>query len=97
MPEPDGYRREELFYPLSSRLFQRSRLRLPMKVAEHPLGMMRLSRRRPDVFHFQWLPLPQFDRRLLPSEKVNNAYLFITLIVIFRTKLHWHRRTNGPG
>ena len=27
--EPDGYRRREIFYPLSSRLFQRSRLRLP--------------------------------------------------------------------
>ena len=30
-PQPDGYRRRELFYPLSSRLFRRSRLRLPLK------------------------------------------------------------------
>jgi glycosyltransferase involved in cell wall biosynthesis len=68
VPGPDGYVREELFYPLSSRLFKRSRLRLPMKVAEHVLGMGRLRRRRPDVFHFQWLALPQLDRRLLPEK-----------------------------
>ena len=68
VPDPDGYLREELFYPFSSRLFKRSRLRLPMKVCEHPLGMMRLRRRRPDLFHFQWLALPQLDRRLLPAK-----------------------------
>ena len=39
---PDGYRRGELFYPLSSRLFRRSRLRLPVKAAEHPLGLAAL-------------------------------------------------------
>ncbi len=68
VPAADGYVRSELFYPLSSRLFKRSRLRLPMKAAEHPLGMTRLRRRRPDVFHFQWLALPQFDRYLLPRK-----------------------------
>lgn len=64
--EPDGYERSELFYPLSSRLFKRSRLRLPIKLCEHPLGMARLARRRPDVFHLQWLGLPELDRFLLP-------------------------------
>ena len=44
-PPPDGYRRRELFYPLSSRLFRRSRLRLPLKAAEHPLGLARCARR----------------------------------------------------
>jgi glycosyltransferase involved in cell wall biosynthesis len=68
VPDPDGYVREELFYPVSSRLFKRSRLRLPMKVLEHPLGMTRLRRRRPDVFHYQWLALPQLDRHLLPTK-----------------------------
>ncbi|MGD0272155.1 MAG: glycosyltransferase family 4 protein [Gaiellaceae bacterium] len=68
VPGADGYVREELFYPVSSRLFKRSRLRLPMKVCEHPLGMARLRRRRPDVFHFQWLALPQLDRYLLPKK-----------------------------
>jgi glycosyltransferase involved in cell wall biosynthesis len=65
-PAPVGYAREELFYPLSSRLFRRSRLRLPFKAAEHPLGMARLARRRADILHFQWLASPQLDERLLP-------------------------------
>jgi glycosyltransferase involved in cell wall biosynthesis len=62
---PDGYRRTELFYPLSSRLFRRSRLRLPLKLLEHPLGMARLARRPADVVHLQWLSVPQLDRVLL--------------------------------
>ena len=65
-PEPEGYTRSELFYPLSSRLFRRSRLRLPLKLCEHPLGMASLRRRRPDVLHLQWLGLPELDRFLLP-------------------------------
>jgi glycosyltransferase involved in cell wall biosynthesis len=64
-PEPDCYRRSELFYPASSRLFRRSRLRLPVKMLEHPLGMARLARLRADVVHVQWLSLPQADRYLL--------------------------------
>ena len=40
-PAPEGYDRSELFYPLSSRLFRRSRLRVPLKAAEH----LRLVRR----------------------------------------------------
>ena len=64
-PLPEGYIRTEAFYPLSSRLFRRSRLRLPLKVAEHPLGMARLARRRPDVLHLQWLAAPELDRLLL--------------------------------
>jgi glycosyltransferase involved in cell wall biosynthesis len=71
VPEPDGYARVELFYPLSSRLFKRSRLRLPLKAAEHPLGLRALRRREGDVMHLQWLAAPQLDARLfrphLPS------------------------------
>jgi glycosyltransferase involved in cell wall biosynthesis len=63
-PLPNGYVRRELFYPLSSRLFQRSRLRLPLKVAEHPLGLAALRAQRADVLHFQWL-VPEVDGRLL--------------------------------
>jgi glycosyltransferase involved in cell wall biosynthesis len=66
VPAPAGYRRAELFYPLSSRLFRRSRARLPLKLIEHPLGMVRLRHRHADLFHFQWLALPQLDRNLLP-------------------------------
>src|SRR2546425_2352871 len=57
-PEPDGYRRSESFYPLSSRLFRRSRLRLPLKVAEHPLGLAALRARRGDVLPVQWHAAP---------------------------------------
>ena len=64
-PTPNGYRRNELFYPLSSRAFRRSRLRIPLKALEHPLGMLQLSRRPADVVHVQWLSSPQLDERLL--------------------------------
>lgn len=65
VPSPDGYRRRELFYPLSSRLFGRSRLRVPLKVLEHPLGLARLAATRADVVHVQWLALPEADAWLL--------------------------------
>ncbi len=65
--EPDQYERTELFYPLSSRLFRRSALRLPLRAAEHLIGLARLRRRRWDVLHVQWAPLPQVDGRALPT------------------------------
>ena len=65
VPAPNGYRRNELFYPISSRAFRRSRLRVPVKAVEHPLGMLRLARRPADVVHVQWLSSPQLDERLL--------------------------------
>ena len=64
IPAPDGYRRRETFYPLSSRLFRRSRLRLPLKGLEHVDVLRRLGRAKPDVLHLQWLALPQADVRL---------------------------------
>jgi glycosyltransferase involved in cell wall biosynthesis len=63
--EPDGYTRRELFYPLSSRVFGRSRLRLPLKVLEHVPGTLLLARRPADVLHLQWLAAPELDARLL--------------------------------
>jgi glycosyltransferase involved in cell wall biosynthesis len=63
-PPPDGYLRVEAFYPLSSRLFRRSPLRVPLKVVEHPLGLAALHRRPADVVHVQWL-VPEIDARLL--------------------------------
>jgi glycosyltransferase involved in cell wall biosynthesis len=63
-PEPRGYRRRELFYPVSSRLFGRSPLRLPLKAAEHPFGLAALRRLRADVLHMQWLPAPELDALL---------------------------------
>jgi glycosyltransferase involved in cell wall biosynthesis len=66
-PFPVGYRRSEPFYPLSSRVFRRSRLRIPVKALEHAPGMLALQRRRPDVLHLQWLAAPELDRYLLRS------------------------------
>jgi glycosyltransferase involved in cell wall biosynthesis len=65
VPEPEGYKRSQLFYPVSSRLFRRSRLRLPLKLVEHPIGLTRLARRTADVAHVQWLAAPEIDERLL--------------------------------
>jgi glycosyltransferase involved in cell wall biosynthesis len=64
LPDPAGYRRSERFYPVSSRVFKRSRLRLPLKAVEHLEVMRSLSRARADVLHLQWLALPQADVRL---------------------------------
>jgi glycosyltransferase involved in cell wall biosynthesis len=63
VPRANGYVRSERFYPLSSRIFGRSRLRLPLKVAEHPLGLAALRAARADVLHVQWL-VPELDRVL---------------------------------
>lgn len=91
-PEPDGYLRRELFYPLSSRVFGRSRLRLPVKVAEHPLGLASLRRIKADVLHMQWLPAPEVDAFLfrphLPS--VLTAHDLLPRRTAHRTDL-WRR------
>jgi glycosyltransferase involved in cell wall biosynthesis len=62
---PNGYRRRELFYPLSSRLFRRSKLRLPLKAVEHVPATAALAMLRPDVLHVQWLAAPELDAYLL--------------------------------
>lgn len=64
-PAPAGYKRSELFYPVSSRVFRRSRLRIPVKLIEHPIGLSRLRRRKVDIVHLQWLAAPELDDRLL--------------------------------
>ena len=91
-PEPDGYRRRESFYPLSSRLFGRSPLRVPLKVVEHPLGLASLRRLHGDVLHMQWLPAPELDAYLfrphLPS--VFTAHDLLPRRTAHRTEL-WRR------
>jgi glycosyltransferase involved in cell wall biosynthesis len=64
VPEPEGYRARELFYPLSSRL-RRHRLRLAVKALEHPVGLLSLAHARADVVHLQWLGAPEVDAWLL--------------------------------
>jgi len=67
-PAPDGYAREEIFLPVSSRLVRRSprsKLRLPLKGAEYAPSAARLLRRTgkldPHVAHVQWLAIPRYD------------------------------------
>jgi glycosyltransferase involved in cell wall biosynthesis len=64
LPAPEGYRRVERFYPLSSRLFRRSRARLPLKATEHLGVAASLARLNADVLHLQWLAVPQIDVRV---------------------------------
>jgi glycosyltransferase involved in cell wall biosynthesis len=64
-PRPDGYRRSEVFYPVSSRLFKRSRLRVPVKLLEHPFGVAELIRTPADIIHVQWLAAPPLDARMM--------------------------------
>ncbi len=71
-PAPDGYVREELFIPISSKLLQRSpraRLRKLAKGAEYVPSVWRLMRRvdslDPGVVHVQWLARPELDVRWL--------------------------------
>jgi glycosyltransferase involved in cell wall biosynthesis len=66
LPASDGYAARQWFYPLSARMGS-SRLRLAVKVLEHPFGMVRLATMRPDVMHVQWFAIPEVDRLLFRS------------------------------
>jgi glycosyltransferase involved in cell wall biosynthesis len=91
LPAADGYRRSERFYPVSSRLFKRSRLRLPLKAVEHLDVLRSLSRARTDVLHLQWLALPQADLRLrFRSPSVFTAHDLLPRRTASRTDL-WRR------
>jgi glycosyltransferase involved in cell wall biosynthesis len=91
LPQPDGYRRSERFYPLSSRLFKRSRLRLPLKAVEHLEVMRSLARARADVLHLQWAALPQADVHLrFRSPAVFTAHDLLPRRTAARTDL-WRR------
>jgi glycosyltransferase involved in cell wall biosynthesis len=92
LPAPAGYRRRELFYPLSSRLFRRSMLRVPLKVLEHPLGLANLAAARADVVHMQWLGLPEADAWLLRHRAplVLTAHDLLPRRTASRTRL-WRR------
>lgn len=83
VPEAVGYRREELFFPLSSALFRRasrSRARLPLKALEYVPTMWRARRRlarlAPDVVHVQWLVRPETDLRWLRAVGAERPVVF---------------------
>lgn len=83
VPEPVGYRSEELFFPLSSGRFRRnprSSARAPLKGLEY-LPSFRRARRRleqlhPDVVHVQWLVRPDRDLRWLQSVAAERPVVF---------------------
>ncbi|MBJ7458978.1 MAG: glycosyltransferase family 4 protein [Thermoleophilaceae bacterium] len=58
-PEPAGYALNDHFYRVGGPM--------PVKLAQHPIDMLRLRRLpRVDVTHFQWMPIQAIDRHLLP-------------------------------
>ena len=85
----DGYRRSEPFYQVSSRLFRRSRLRVPVKVLEHPLGTAALLAKRRDLLHVQWFAAAPLDRWLFRARGplVFTAHDLIPRRTASRTKL----------
>ncbi len=105
VPAPQGYERRERFYPLSSRLFRRSRARLPLKALEHLAVLRALARVDADVLHVQWLAWPRLDARLrlrmpsvftahdlLPRRTAKQLDLWRTLLAKFdRVVVHSER------
>lgn len=67
VPSEQGYEVNELFYRRSSGSGTDPRLRRAMRAAEHLPDMLRHRRhaRDADLVHYQWLPIPRLDRRLL--------------------------------
>jgi glycosyltransferase involved in cell wall biosynthesis len=108
---PQGYTRHDRLYPVSSRLFRRSPLRLPLKAVEH-LGVLgSLAAAHPDVLHVQWLALPQLDRHLrfrspavftahdlLPRRTASRTALWRGLLAKFdRVVVHSERGRDALG
>src|SRR5918996_3265185 len=68
VPREQGYAVNELFYRRSSRAGAARRRRV-LRAAEPLPGMLRHRRhaRAADVVHYQWLPVPELDLRLLAA------------------------------
>jgi glycosyltransferase involved in cell wall biosynthesis len=71
VPHGQGYEVRELFYRRSSREGLGPRRRRILRAAEHVPDMLRYRRvaQAADVVHYQWLPLPALDRRLLAPRR----------------------------
>jgi glycosyltransferase involved in cell wall biosynthesis len=67
VPAAEGYEVSERFYRRAAQRGLGSRLRLPVKIAEHFPDMLAARRRlaSADVVHWQWLTLPRVDRLLV--------------------------------
>ena len=68
VPAAEGYRVTEAFYRRSAGRAAGSRGRRALKLAEHVADMLRYRAdgARPDLVHYQWLPVPALDSVLLP-------------------------------
>jgi glycosyltransferase involved in cell wall biosynthesis len=71
VPEERGYRVREVFYRRSSRPGIGPRRRRLLRAIEHVPDMRRYARlaEEADLLHYQWLPIPSLDRRLLPAKR----------------------------
>jgi glycosyltransferase involved in cell wall biosynthesis len=69
VPAPLGYDVREAFYRHSGKRESSTPARRALKLAEHVTDMLRFRRDGApvDVRHYQWLPVPAIDSRLLPS------------------------------
>ena len=69
VPRESGYEVTEFFYRRSSRDGAGPRARRAMRAAEHLPDMLRYRRHaaEADLVHYQWLPVPRLDQRLLAS------------------------------
>jgi glycosyltransferase involved in cell wall biosynthesis len=67
VPREPGYEVSELFYRIGSDPATKPRVRRALRAAEHlpDMARHRLHARSADVVHYQWLPIPRLDKRLL--------------------------------
>ena len=68
VPPAEGYRVNEAFYRRSGARPPGAPGRRALKLAEHLADMVRFrgEGQSADVVHYQWLPVPALDSRLLP-------------------------------
>ena len=71
VPVEQGYTVREHFYRRGSRPGIGPRRRRLLRALEHVPDMRRYRRvaEKADLVHYQWLPIPALDRRLLPSKR----------------------------
>ena len=71
VPPAEGYRVSEFFYRRSAVRDTEAPGRRALKLAEHLGDMVRYRRdgAHADVVHYQWLPVPALDGRLLPPTR----------------------------
>ena len=92
VPPAEGYRVSEFFYRRSAARSPEAPGRRALKLAEHLGDMVRYRRNDADadVVHYQWLPLPALDGRLLPRSHPR----VLTAHGVLREEA-WERRLVG--